>query len=252
MKPRFIAETGIEVPAVTADEMREVGRIAIEETGPNLFQMMENAGRTLAGLTIETLGDGWPGARVIVLAGTGGNGGGGICAARHLANRRANVGLCLADPDRLGDVPAIQRKVFQSTGGAEINAAQIASEHPDLIVDALIGYGLRSAPQGAVAGLIEWANATNAPVLALDLPSGTNATTGEHPGVSIEARWTLTLALPKTGLETSAAGELWLADIGIPDATYRRMGLEYVSPFGGHFRVRLTRAGPLCARAGSE
>jgi NAD(P)H-hydrate epimerase len=251
MKPRFIAETGIDVPSVTADEMREVDRIAIEETGPNLFQMMENAGRTLAILTIERLGDAWANARVIVLAGSGGNGGGGICAARHLANRRVNVGLCLADPDRLVDVPAFQRKVFQSTGGAEINAARIASEHPDLIVDALIGYGLRSAPQGAVADLIEWANASGVAVLALDLPSGTNATTGEHPGVYIDARWTLTLALPKTGVEASAAGELWLADIGIPDATYHRIGLEYVSPFGSRFRVRLRRAGS-SARAGSE
>jgi hypothetical protein len=57
---RFTSETGIEVPAVTADEMREVDRIAIEETGPNLSQMMENAGRALAGLAIEKLGGVWP------------------------------------------------------------------------------------------------------------------------------------------------------------------------------------------------
>lgn len=243
MRPRFIAETGIEVPAVTADEMREVDRIATEETGPSLLQMMEHAGRSLAIHAVDLLGEAWARARVIVLAGGGGNGGGGICAARHLANRRANVALCLADPDRLGDVPALQRKIFHGTAAAEVGAAQIASERPDLIVDALIGYGLQSAPQGAVARLIEWANTTGAPILALDIPSGVSATTGERPGVCVVARQTLTLALPKTGLEPSTAGEIWLADIGIPEATYRRMGLDYVSPFGGRFCVRLTGAG---------
>jgi NAD(P)H-hydrate epimerase len=77
-KPRFFTHAGIEVPAVTADQMREVDRIAMEETGPNLFQMMENAGRNLALLAIEVLGRGWEKARIITLAGGGGNGGGGI------------------------------------------------------------------------------------------------------------------------------------------------------------------------------
>lgn len=143
---------------------------------------------------------------MIVLAGGGGNGGGGICAARHLANRRVKVGLCVADPAGLGDVPAFQRKVFQSTSGVEIDAAEIASEQPDLIIDALIGYGLRSGPHGAVARLIEWATASGAPILALDIPSGVNATTGERPGVWVHARWTLTLALPKTGITHACAG----------------------------------------------
>jgi len=68
-------------------KMREVDRVAMDETGPNLFQMMENAGRNLAELAFEKIGEGWRNAKIVVLAGTGGNGGGGICAARHLANR---------------------------------------------------------------------------------------------------------------------------------------------------------------------
>ena len=59
----------------------------MQETGPNLFQMMENAGRNLAEMALERLGGDWQEARVVVLAGTGGNGGGGITAAHHLANR---------------------------------------------------------------------------------------------------------------------------------------------------------------------
>lgn len=240
MTRRFFTDAGIEVPAVTADQMREVDRIATEETGPNLFQMMENAGRNLALLAIEVLGMGWETANIVTLAGGGGNGGGGICASRHLANRDAIVKLCLSDPNHLGEVPSFQRKIFGFTSGEEIAATSLRDQHADLILDALIGYGLKSAPKGAVAELIRWANRANAPILALDLPSGVNATTGEAPGDVIKARWTMTLALPKTGLPPENSGELFLADIGIPAETYRRMGLSYTSPFGDRFRVPLT------------
>lgn len=235
---RFVAETGIEVPTVTASEMREVDSIAMQETGPNLYQMMENAGRNLAMLAIELLGCEWERATIVVLAGSGGNGGGGICAARHLANRDMNVKLCLAEPSRLADVAAFQRKIFHATSGEEINAANLP-ERVDLILDTLIGYGLKSAPHIPVAGLIRWANRTGAPILSLDVPSGLDATTGEPPGECIRARWTLTLALPKTGLLPEKTGELFLADIGIPEGTYRKLGLNYIAPFSNRFWVRL-------------
>ncbi len=240
MGKRFFTDTGIEVPAVTTDQMREVDRIAIEETGPNLFQMMENAGRNLALLAMETLGQDWPQAKIVVLAGSGGNGGGGICAARHLANRGADVTLCLGAPDRLGDVPAFQRKIFQGTSGKEVDAKDLGQVAPDFILDALIGYSLRAAPRGVAAELIRWANETNVPTLALDVPSGVDSSTGHAEGDFINARWTMTLALPKTGLLPEKTGKLFLADIGIPEETYRRLGLAYVPPFGDRFRVPLT------------
>ena len=94
------------------------------ETGPNLFQMMENAGRNLALAAIGMLGDDWRDARVLVLAGSGGNGGGGICAARHLANRDVDVGVCLADADGFGEVPSFQLKVFREAGGVVMEPTQ--------------------------------------------------------------------------------------------------------------------------------
>lgn len=239
MIPRFVTETGIAVPAVTADQMREVDRIAVEETGPNLHQMMENAGRHLALLAIELLGPNWTVARVVVLAGSGGNGGGGICAARHLANRDLRVRLCLAAPARLTEVCAFQRKIFQSTGATEIDALALTAERADLILDALIGYGLKASPQGAAAELIRWANAARTPILSLDVPSGVDATTGQALGEFIRPRWTMTLALPKTGLLPERTGELFLADIGIPEGIYRRMGLAYTVPFGVRSWVRV-------------
>ncbi len=73
----FQTESGLVVPAVTAEQMREVDRVAIEEVGPNLYQMMENAGRSLASLCVEMLGEAWATSPVVVLAGTGGNGAAG-------------------------------------------------------------------------------------------------------------------------------------------------------------------------------
>ena len=236
---RFVTERGIVVPAVDSAQMREVDRIAVEETGPNLFQMMENAGRNLALLAIQLLGEGWERAKVLVLAGNGGNGGGGICAARHLANRNLTVAVCLAEPATLRGVPEFQRKILQSTSAKEIPHAQIKHQQPDLVLDALIGYGLNAAPQGQVADLIASTASYRAPVLALDVPSGVDATSGQTPGVFVSPRWTLTLALPKTGLLPRLTGELYLGDIGIPNQVYSRIGIKYVSPFGPHSWVRL-------------
>lgn len=236
---RFVTAHGIDVRAVDAAQMREVDRIAMEETGPNLFQMMENAGRNLAQLAMDLLGDRWQHAKVLVLAGSGGNGGGGICAARHLANRNVRATLCLADPSKLQGVPAFQRTILKSTSAQEIAFDRLQDEHPDLVLDALIGYGLQSAPSGRVADLIEWTVSSAAHVLALDIPSGLDATSGATPGVWVNARWTLTLALPKNGLRPERTGELYLADIGIPPAVYQRLGVQYVPPFGRDFYVPL-------------
>ena len=237
---QWITDTGVKVPAVTEAQMREVDRIAVDETGPNLFQMMENAGRNLALETINLLGDNWPQARYLVVAGSGGNGGGGICAARHLANRGVDVTVCLADADGLGEVPSFQMKVFQESGGALVEPGRPAFEGMDVILDALVGYSLRGAPGGITADLIDWTNDCDAPVLSLDIPSGVESTTGETPGSVIRPDSTLTLALPKTGLNEANSGEVILADIGIPAGVYRQMDLDYEIPFDGRFRVPIT------------
>jgi NAD(P)H-hydrate epimerase len=75
--------------------------------------------------------------------------------------------------------------------------------------------------------------------VSLDVPSGIDATTGETPGVAVLARATLTLALPKTGCGSPAAGELWLADLGIPMSVYDAVGVPYADPIGARWRVWL-------------
>ena len=225
------------MPAVTSEQMREVDRVAIEETGPNLFQMMENAGRSLAAVVLERAG-GSP--NVVVLAGSGGNGGGGICASRHLANRGVPVTVVVTDPDRLDGVPATQLGVFRSTPGSEARPDAIAALRPTLIVDAIIGYGLSGPPSGVSAQLIEWAAGSPVEVVSLDVPSGIDATTGEAPGAHVVADVTLTLDLSKTGLDVAAVGRLLLADIGIPVEAHRRADVEVPSGvFGSRWVVEL-------------
>lgn len=235
----FRTETGIVVPAVTAGQMREVDRVAVEEFGLSILQMMENAGRSLAEHVLDMLAG--AGSVVTVLAGSGGNGGGGLCCARHLHNRGVKVWVVLdRDAATLTGAAKSQLSTLQAAGLQPIDpaSAREALRRAPVVVDALIGYGLRGTPQGQTADLIDLCNHRAARVLALDLPSGLDATTGDAPGPVVWAERILTLALPKTGLRR-VPGPLYLADIGIPPQVFQRLGLAYVPPFGDASWVRL-------------
>ena len=212
------------VPALTAEQMRSIDRVMVEDLHIELVQMMENAGRNLAELAIARFS---PGA-VTVLAGPGGNGGGGLVAARHLVNRGSEVQVVLAAPDRLTPVPAHQADILARMGVSPASRPGTA----DLVIDALIGYSLRGDPTGTAAELITWANDQAAPILALDTPSGLDLTTGAAGTPAVRATATLTLALPKAGLlDSPNAGELYLADISVPSLVYQRMGIAVPALF---------------------
>ncbi len=208
--------------------MREVDRLMVEAYGITLLQMMENAGRSLAELSRRMLGGNVTGKTITVLCGPGNNGGGGMVAARHLHNWGAEVQVKLAaDSARLKDVPAHQWAILCQLGlnrsGADLGAA-------DLVLDTLLGYGISGTPRQPVTDLIRWANAQPAPVLALDVPSGLDATSGAAYRPTVRATSTMTLALPKTGLLVPAAkkyvGDLYLADIGVPPELYAAASLK--------------------------
>ena len=230
------------IPALTTEQMVEVDRLMIEEYGITLIQMMENAGRVLAEQARRMLGGKLAARRVAVLCGKGNNGGGGMVAARHLSNRGAKVSAKLVgDPAGLKEIPAHQWDTLQVMALTQAGDPDLAGA--DLIIDALIGYGLTGDPRGQVADWIRRANAAGPPILALDAPSGLDTTGGSAGNPCIRAAATLTLALPKTGLLTpearSLTGWLLLADIGVPPALYRRLGLDVGPIFAGDSIVEL-------------
>ena len=110
--------------------------------------------------------------------------------------------------------------------GLEIDDSVDLEDRPvDLLIDAVIGYSLRGAPRGRSLDLIEAMNSSDTPVLALDVPSGVDATTGEAPGAAVRADATLTLAAPKTGLRTAyGVGDLFVADISVPQSVFTGLG----------------------------
>ncbi len=169
---------------------------------------------------------------MVVLAGTGGNGGGALVAARRLHNYGAEVQVVLTKPDdAFTPIPAHQLGILRRMHVAIYTADATPSlASADLILDGVIGYSLRGAPRGAAADLIRWANAQTAPILALDTPTGLDTTTGTLLEPAIRAAATMTLALPKEGLfaEGVAAhvGELYLADISVPPELYASPALQ--------------------------
>lgn len=236
------------VPFVAVDQMRAVDRMMTEDYGVYLVQLMESAGRNLAHLARRRFLGGDPrDRRVLVLVGSDGKGGSGMVAARRLAAWGALVRVYLAAPSaRLEYLPGHQRAILQRMGVPVDHGSLDTWLGPaDLIVDALIGSGSRGAPKGVAAALIRQANQHGAPVLALDVPSGVDATTGQAHDPAIRAAATLTLALPKKGLRGDVAkeyvGELYVGDVGVPPEVYARppLGLRLEPIFAADDIVRL-------------
>ena len=199
---------------LTAEEMERADRLAIDG-GVTGATLMENAGRAVA----EEVGRRFPDQEsVVVLCGPGNNGGDGFVAARHLEERGYKVRLGFeGDEARLPADAAAMAKRY--TGTREpLGAGLLAGA--DVVVDALFGAGLARPVEGKLARLIETVNASNLPVIAVDVPSGIDGTTGEVRGAAIRATATVTFFRLKPGHlllpGRTYCGEVSLADIGIP------------------------------------
>lgn len=163
-----------EVPWLDTEQMIEVDRAMMEDYRIDLVRMMENAGRCLAILTRDRFLDGSPvGKRVTVLAGSGGNGGGALVAARRLHNWGAEVQVLLAQgADKMTPVPGQQLDILRRMAVDIVAEPAVPppGDSPAVILYGLIGYSLQGAPYGVTSDLIDWANAQGAPILALDTP----------------------------------------------------------------------------------
>ncbi len=208
---------------LTADEMGQADRLAMQGGVPGLA-LMDSAGRAVA----DEVARHFPDAReVAVLCGPGNNGGDGFVAARHLLEKGYAVRLGFqGDRAKLPHDAAAMAKLW--TGAVEPLAAGLLAR-ADVVVDALFGAGLARPIEGAFATLIEALNGSGPPVVAIDVPSGIDGTTGAVRGVAVRATTTVTFFRLKPGHlllpGREACGEVRVADIGIPDSV-----LEVIRP----------------------
>ncbi len=217
---------------LTAEEMAEFDRIAIEDYGIDELLLMENAGVAVARVARTMLSGNVEGRKVFFLVGKGNNGGDGLVAARHLQNWGASVSLVLGGtPEELREMPAKQLSILDKIG-ATPSGSGMEVKGADLLVDALFGYNLKESPREPAAGMIRRANHSKVRILAVDIPSGLDATTGVPGDPCVLADTTVTLGLPKAGFLNPKAkryvGELYLADLSFPGVLYRR----YLQPKG--------------------
>jgi NAD(P)H-hydrate epimerase len=203
----------------TADQCRELDRIAIEELGMSGTILMERAGEAAYRLLVER----WPDARrLLVVCGSGNNGGDGYVVARlaHTDGREVRV-LQVGDSDNIaGDALA----ALQRLQGIDVSP-EAFDEQPaegDLIVDALLGTGIQGEVKDTHARVIDWINHSGLPVLSLDVPSGMNANTGTVTGHAVQATDTISFIGLKTGLLTGDApdyvGRLAFSDLNLPES----------------------------------
>lgn len=207
-------------PLLSAEEMRGLDRHTIETLGVPGELLMESAGRAV---TAQVLSELDPGCGVWVVCGSGNNGGDGLVVARHLHLLGVAVRIVwVGDPKRLSGDPAANWKRAQAVG-VPVAQPRWRPEPGDVLVDAIFGTGLTRSVEGAAAAAIRKLSASRprCKVVAVDLPSGLDADSGQALGCAVEADVTVTIGLPKLGLALepgrSHAGRIVVGRIGIAD-----------------------------------
>ena len=217
---------------MTREQVRAIDAWAINELGIPGVVLMENAGRSCAQLIKDTLADAAE-PKVCIFCGTGNNGGDGYVIARHLVNVGCGVTVVVCgDRSRIGGDAKINLDILDRMGlsidqlnPADNHAVVRAEEFTagaDMIVDSLFGTGLSGQIRDDYRQLIKSINASNCPILAVDIPSGLDCDAGRPLGIAIEASWTITFVAVKKGFTCAQAaqytGEIFVASIGIAAA----------------------------------
>lgn len=204
---------------VTAEEMKRCDSFTIEEIGVPSLVLMEHAALAIVE---EILSGGYPLKNILVLCGMGNNGGDGLAIARLLFLKGYSVDLCLiGNPEHTTNETRQQLKIcdFYKIPIIESNELAASVRKYSLIVDSVLGIGLKKAVYPEIQQLFSIINDSPAKVIAVDLPSGLSADTGEILGSAIKADTTVTFQFSKKGLATKngkeLAGKLIVADIGI-------------------------------------
>jgi NAD(P)H-hydrate epimerase len=245
--------TPAHAPVLTGEQMRAADRAASERLGLPSLLLMENAGRGVAELVVQRFP---AGARAVVVSGAGANGGDGFVVARHLAQRGVAARVLLTAPrarvagdaaamldalERLGSVPVEDGSAWEDEA-----AWRAALAGATVIVDAVLGIGLKDDVRGVAAAAIRAMNAAEAFRLAVDVPSGLDADTGRVRGVAVAADLTATMGARKLGLVLDAAapvGALEVIDLGVPIAPPAGSGPACHWIDGAAVRAELPRHG---------
>jgi ADP-dependent NAD(P)H-hydrate dehydratase / NAD(P)H-hydrate epimerase len=205
-------------PCLNADEMRATDAWAINDQGVPSLRLMETAGWAVAEAAAQASRSG----RAVVICGKGNNGGDGLVAARALAEMGFEVdALLLAPPEGLSDDATANLNRFQ--GAREVAPGDLPREihGAGVVIDAIFGTGFAGTPRDPAAAAIDAMNEADAPVVATDIASGINASTGEVDGKAVAADVTVTFHAPKLGHWIAPGkehtGDLRVAPIGIPD-----------------------------------
>ena len=215
---------------LSREQVRRLDRDAVELLGIPSLLLMENAARGLSGVIQQCrqqLGQ-LSGGRIVIIAGPGNNGGDGLAAARLLAAEGvfAEVfllrGMRQLSADTAENLGFLQRAGLEVEERSEQGVCDVLRGlcSSDLVVDALLGTGLRGAPEEAQSAVIEAINTSGARVLAVDLPSGLDCDLGTAAGACVRADWTVTFAAKKLGFLQPESrrwtGEVQVCPIGIP------------------------------------
>ncbi len=207
------------------EQLRELERLAIEDAGISAYELMCRAGR----IAFEQIRQRWPTAKKLtVFCGAGNNAGDGYVIAKlaHENNISAHV-YYLFDPAGLADDA---HQAWQDAGSSGVAIERFASgivHDTDVIVDALLGTGIRRELQGDWLAAVNCINASSRPIVSVDIPSGIHADTGRVMGAAIHARMTVSFIGMKKGLFTADApdycGDVLFDDLGVPGNVYRQI-----------------------------
>jgi hydroxyethylthiazole kinase-like uncharacterized protein yjeF len=215
-------------------QLRQADADASKVFGIEPLQLMELAGWQVARF-VDAFLDGARGTRIIVVAGSGNNGGDALAAARFLHLRGARVSASLIPARDPQSLVAHHRNTIRQLGIRIDDAPVGIDDDADMIVDGLLGTGVRPPLRPPAPAIIRAINATRRPIVAVDVPSGMDADTALGADDAVHAAATVTLAAPKAGLARVAnAGRVFLADIGMPPALFStdRRSIERVYEVG--------------------
>jgi ADP-dependent NAD(P)H-hydrate dehydratase / NAD(P)H-hydrate epimerase len=208
------------VPTMSSTALRQADEQASSQFGIEAIQLMEVAGWQIARFVDDFVGS-VRGKRVIVVAGSGNNGGDALVAARFLHQRGAIVRASIVPARDPTSLAARHARTVARLGIPTTEAPQGVDPSADVLVDGLFGIGIRLPLRDPAPRIIEAMNASGVPIVAVDVPSGLDADSGPAGEGAVRAAATITLVAPKAGLRGATnAGRVFVGDIGMPVAVF--------------------------------